>query len=65
MDASYQDEEEEIPEALQTPEELEEANVVSDNESSEEEANEDSEEGIRNGLNSSSSANGYVSTRAK
>ena len=47
MDASYQDEEEEIPEALQTPEELEEANVVSDNESSEEEANEDSEEGIR------------------
>jgi len=47
VDASYQDEEEEIPEALQTPEELEEANVVSDNESSEEEANEDSEEGIR------------------
>lgn len=47
MDASYQDKEEEIPEALQTPEELEEANVVSDNESSEEEANEDSEEGIR------------------
>ena len=47
VDASYQDEEEEIPEALQTPEELEEANVVSDNESSEEEANEDSEDGIR------------------
>ena len=47
VDASYQDEEEEIPEALQTPEELEEANVVSDNESSEEEAHEDSEEGIR------------------
>lgn len=41
MDASYQDEEEEdIPETLQTPE-LEGANVLSDSESEEE------EEGIR------------------
>ena len=47
MDASYQEEEEEIPEALQTPEELEEANVVSDNELSEEELEGSEEEGIR------------------
>lgn len=47
VDASYQEEEEEIPEALQTPEELEEANVVSDNELSEEELEGSEEEGIR------------------
>ena len=42
VDASYQDEEEDVPEALQTPEELEDANIVSDSESEKEE-----EEGVR------------------